>query len=70
MKDAWQKDPLIESKNFHIIEPNSSFKNLFDVKMDFIFANQSLYYLTKQAFKETMQEFMIYVMMGLLYLQP
>ncbi|EAB5261978.1 hypothetical protein YO61_05480 [Campylobacter jejuni] len=25
--------------------------------MDFIFANQSLYYLTKQAFKETVQEF-------------
>ncbi|TBR78756.1 hypothetical protein DU472_06240 [Campylobacter novaezeelandiae] len=25
--------------------------------MDFIFANQSLYYLTKQAFKETIQEF-------------
>lgn len=25
--------------------------------MDFIFANQSLYYLTKQAFKEAVQEF-------------
>ncbi len=25
--------------------------------MDFIFANQSLYYLTKQAFKKTIQEF-------------
>lgn len=25
--------------------------------MDFIFANQSLYYLTKQAFKEAVKEF-------------
>lgn len=57
LKKVWEKDPCLDSKNFHIISPNSSFKKLFNTKMDFIFANQSLYYLTKQAFKEAMQEF-------------
>ncbi|MCW1522529.1 hypothetical protein OLR56_00005, partial [Campylobacter jejuni] len=50
LKKVWEKDPCLDSKNFHIISPNSSFKKLFNTKMDFIFANQSLYYLTKQAF--------------------
>lgn len=57
LKNIWEKDSLLDSENFHIITPNSSFKYLFNVKMDFIFANQSLYYLTKQAFKEAVQEF-------------
>ncbi|WP_180339623.1 methyltransferase [Campylobacter jejuni] len=57
LKKVWEKDPCLDSKNFHIISPNSSFKKLFNTKMDFIFANQSLYYLTKQAFKEAVQEF-------------
>ena len=57
LRQIWQKDTLLNSKNFHIITPNSSFKELFNTKMDFILANQSLYYLTKQAFKEAIQEF-------------
>lgn len=57
LKNIWEKDSLLDSENFHIITPNSSFKYLFNVKMDFIFANQSLYYLAKQAFKEAVQEF-------------
>ncbi|MCZ0771593.1 methyltransferase domain-containing protein [Campylobacter hepaticus] len=57
LKNVWQKDPILNPNNFHIISPNSSFKHLFDVKMDFIFANQSLYYLTKEAFNQTIQEF-------------
>lgn len=57
LKTTWQNDPSINSQDFHIIEPNSSFKHLFNVKMDFIFANQSLYCLTKKSFKETINEF-------------
>ncbi|MCV3463733.1 hypothetical protein [Campylobacter sp. FU_497] len=42
---------------FHVITLNFSFKNLFDVKMDFIFANQSLYYLPSKDFQKTIEEF-------------
>lgn len=56
-KKVWEKILAQILKIFHIISPNSSFKKLFNTKMDFIFANQSLYYLTKQAFKEAVQEF-------------
>ncbi|EIK2209502.1 methyltransferase [Campylobacter jejuni] len=38
LKKVWEKDPCLDSKNFHIISPNSSFKKLFNTKMDFIFA--------------------------------
>ncbi|WP_291953025.1 methyltransferase domain-containing protein [Campylobacter sp.] len=50
----WEKLSL-GGGNLHIINPNSSFKNLFNEKMDVIFANQSLYYLSN--LKETIQEF-------------
>ncbi|MCV3386856.1 class I SAM-dependent methyltransferase [Campylobacter lari] len=57
LKNTWKKDPRINENNFHVITPNSSFKNLFDVKIDFIFANQSLYYLPSKDFKKTIEEF-------------
>ncbi|ARR01130.1 class I SAM-dependent methyltransferase [Campylobacter porcelli] len=56
LKQIWHNDPLICQENFHIIEPNSSFSHLFSQKMDFIFANQSLYYLTKNDFNTTLKE--------------
>lgn len=57
LREIWNKNTTLNPANFHIIEPNSSIKNLFNVKMDFIFANQSLYYLTNSSFKDTINEF-------------
>lgn len=56
LKEIWHNDPHINQDNFHIIEPNSSFSHLFEHKMDFIFANQSLYYLSKNHFETTIKE--------------
>ncbi|MGM9996941.1 methyltransferase [Campylobacter lanienae] len=56
LKQIWYNDPLICQEDFHIIEPNSSFSHLFSQKMDFIFANQSLYYLTQNDFNNTLKE--------------
>ncbi len=56
LEQIWRDDELICEKDFHIIEPNSSFSHLFDEKMDFIFANQSLYYLNNQNFNSTIKE--------------
>ena len=57
LRKIWDNDKTLNPQNFHIIEPNSSIKDLFNVKMDFIFANQSLYYLTNSSFKNTINEF-------------
>ena len=57
LRKIWDNDKVLNPQNFHIIKPNSSIKDLFDVKMDFIFANQSLYYLTNSSFKNTINEF-------------
>ncbi|WP_229239102.1 class I SAM-dependent methyltransferase [Campylobacter volucris] len=43
--------------DLHIIEPNSSFKHLFQDKMDLIFANQSLYYIPFKQLQNTINEF-------------
>ena len=56
LRKIWDNDKTLNPQNFHIIEPNSSIKDLFDVKMDFIFANQSLYYLTNSSFKNTIND--------------
>lgn len=56
LKEIWERDPKLNSNNFHVITPNSSIKNLFNVKMDLILANQSLYYLPFESFKQTVQE--------------
>ncbi|AJC93786.1 methyltransferase domain-containing protein [Campylobacter volucris] len=57
LENTWKNDPKLITENFHVITPNSSFKDLFNVKMDFIFANQSLYYLPNESFKQTIDEF-------------
>ncbi|MBP3675908.1 MAG: methyltransferase [Campylobacter sp.] len=57
LAQIWRNDPLICEQDFHIITPNASFSHLFTQKMDFIFANQSLYYLTKENFATTLKEF-------------
>ncbi|TDJ80375.1 methyltransferase domain-containing protein [Campylobacter volucris] len=57
LENTWKNDPKLITENFHVIAPNSSFKDLFNVKMDFIFANQSLYYLPNESFKQTIDEF-------------
>lgn len=57
LAQIWHNDPLICEQDFHIITPNASFSHLFTQKMDFIFANQSLYYLTKENFATTLKEF-------------
>ena len=57
LAQIWRNDPLICEQDFHIITPNASFSHLFTQKMDFIFANQSLYYLTKENFANTLKEF-------------
>lgn len=41
----------------HIIKANASFKHLFDEKMDLILANQSLYYLPRENFFQSIAEF-------------
>lgn len=56
LAQIWHNDPLICEQDFHIISPNASFSHLFTQKMDFIFANQSLYYLTKENFATTLKE--------------
>jgi SAM-dependent methyltransferase len=56
LAQIWHNDPLICEQDFHIITPNASFSHLFTQKMDFIFANQSLYYLTKENFATTLKE--------------
>lgn len=56
LAQIWRNDPLICEQDFHIITPNASFSHLFTQKMDFIFANQSLYYLTKENFATTLKE--------------
>ena len=56
LAQIWHNDPLICEQDFHIIAPNASFSHLFSQKMDFIFANQSLYYLTKENFATTLKE--------------
>ncbi|MBF7048375.1 methyltransferase domain-containing protein [Campylobacter volucris] len=57
LENTWKNDPKLITKNFHVIAPNSSFKDLFNAKMDFIFANQSLYYLPNESFKQAIDEF-------------
>ncbi|MBF7044415.1 methyltransferase domain-containing protein [Campylobacter volucris] len=57
LENTWENDPKLITENFHVIAPNSSFKDLFNVKMDFIFANQSLYYLPNESFKQAIDEF-------------
>ena len=42
---------------FHFINANESFKDKFKVSFNLIFANQSLYYLPKQSFKDCINEF-------------
>lgn len=59
VKTLWEKNVSQwggESGKCHIIEPNSSFKTLFNEKMQVILANQSLYYLTQHAFSQTISE--------------
>ncbi|WP_243705901.1 methyltransferase domain-containing protein [Campylobacter volucris] len=57
LENTWKNDPKLITENFHVIAPNSSFKDLFNGKMDFIFANQSLYYLPNESFKQAIDEF-------------
>ncbi|AJC88436.1 SAM-dependent methyltransferase [Campylobacter insulaenigrae NCTC 12927] len=57
LNTTWKNDANINENNFHVIKPNASIKKLFNEKMDLIFANQSLYYLPLEDFKNTIQEF-------------
>ncbi|WP_139452890.1 class I SAM-dependent methyltransferase [Campylobacter armoricus] len=56
IKENWKKLSL-GGGDLHIIEPNSSFKHLFQEKMDLIFANQSLYYIPSKQLQNTINDF-------------
>lgn len=55
--DALRGGVFEDKNNFCKIAPAASLKGLFSQKMDLIFANQSLYYLSKDDFSRTLAEF-------------
>ncbi len=64
------KDPCLDSKNFHIISPNSSFKNSSIQKWILYLQIKAYIILQNKLLKKLCKNFMNYAMKELLYLQP
>lgn len=69
LKKVWEKDPCLDSKNFHIISPNSSFKNSSIQKWILYLQIKAYIILQNKLLKKLCKNFMNYAMRELLYLQ-